>query len=198
MVANPNEDSEPHVQFILRWVFIRKGVGASAQTGVRLSVYARRLITIIMKYFKPAAGIIILVFVLLILFIFIQSSMEESQRQTRMQEQVQAARNLASNYDFCLEAAESDRGATQSRGRTELRVQTSNGSRERMVSNCIANNPSLTSAFTDVDTIVRQTVRNNCDSAVSESILSAINATPEQIEASYQLDVRACSTKYGR
>jgi len=24
----PNEDSEPHVQLILRWVFIRKGVGA--------------------------------------------------------------------------------------------------------------------------------------------------------------------------
>lgn len=44
MVENPNEDTEPHVQLILRWVFIRKGVGASAQVGVRFSVSARRLL----------------------------------------------------------------------------------------------------------------------------------------------------------
>ena len=40
MVENPIEDTKLHVWLILRWVFIRKGVGASAQASVQFSVSA--------------------------------------------------------------------------------------------------------------------------------------------------------------
>lgn len=51
MVENPIEDTKLHVWLILRWVFIRKGVGASAQASVQFSVSACWLIQLFYMVF---------------------------------------------------------------------------------------------------------------------------------------------------
>lgn len=151
-----------------------------------------------MQYFKPAAGIIILIFVLLVLFIFIQSSMEENERKARVQEQSQAAYNKASSYDRCVEAAESEKERSQSVGRSEVMFDLNNGNFQRKVSECIANSPLSSLESRTVEDAKNQMVLNSCEKQVSQTILARVNATPEEIDAQYDQDMRSCEMKYGQ
>lgn len=151
-----------------------------------------------MNYFKPAAGIIVLIFVLFVLHNIIDSSLEENRRKERLQESQRAEASQQFRYDSCIEKAEFDKEAKASWGRSELGVQYTNGSYESAVSNCIAKNPLTSIQSYSSEGSKQQIVRNACESSVTESILRSVGATPEQIAAQYQQDMRSCEVNYGQ
>jgi len=151
-----------------------------------------------MQYFKPAAAIIILIFVLALIYEGTTNGMDENKRQTALETQKMNESARQNNYTQCVEKAESNKEKTARVGRTELALQQSSGRHEAMVDTCIANNPLSATQYSPAQAPSRQMVRNNCEAAATESIMRSHNAMPEEIEEQYKLDLQACGVKYGQ
>lgn len=145
-----------------------------------------------MQYFKPAAGIIILVFTLLVLYNLIDSHIEEKQRQERVQETQRVEASRQYNLDKCIEDADYAKYDAESVARNVMLANQQSGRYDTLVNNCMSNAwvPDFSTPGLK-DAAYNQTL-TKCKIAVDASFMNQA-----EIDQDYQNALTNCRVKYG-
>lgn len=127
-----------------------------------------------MNYFKPAAGLLILVFILVVTFVLFLDHRENSKEAERKAE-----------LDSCIETADKVRDVDYQMAQNYVASHIEVGDFDMMMAECLQT-PSFPSK-----------TESQCRSAVIQGIRKNFNVDDETVEAKYQTSVSNCRAKYG-
>lgn len=127
-----------------------------------------------MKYFKPAAGLLILIFMLGVAFVLFLDYRENSKEVERKAE-----------LDSCIETADYVRDIDHQMVQRYIASHIEVGDFDTMMAGCLQT-PSFPSK-----------TESQCRSAVIQSIKKNFNVDDESVESKYQTSVSNCRARYG-
>lgn len=147
-----------------------------------------------MQYFKPAAGIIVLIFVLVLLYQLIIGGMEERKREQRATDQARAELVRQDNLEECLDQADYDKYDAEQVGFSLLFAAIRNGRYDSQVQECVNSAwvpDYISPGLREAELNRRQ---NECEAGIEASY---VNQNDAEIAAQYQRDVQNCQARYG-
>jgi len=157
-----------------------------------------------MQYFKPAAGLILLIFGLLMVFVLFINFIDSKEADKNQERTTQLQETKCNGYESCVRKAETDRNWNRSISDDLVQAMKDSGSYYTHIDTCmqikyvVPNDSILTDEM-------KQSVWMQAQNAFNREITHWIKATgffspydEETLEEVYNKDVSECRTKYGQ
>lgn len=160
-------------------------------------VPAHGITTISINYFKPAAGLIVLIFVLFIAFRLFEEHMEEKRLTELRAQRAEEKRQ----YEECVSGVDAVKRFDEDLARLTLAEARNNGSFNQMMQSCLASTFTPTSSYggdrNNFNANMQKISEQKCEVEVVMNILTyPLSLDPDSVDSKHAAGVMECKSKY--